>query len=180
MLDETALGQLLDLAERSLFRLEVLDAYDVASDGGDFSRYLRGDAAPDPARKEPWLARLRDDARRGLRNYRVHVVRSPLSPYLRYEFEWGYAYNVQAGEDIRILDVSEVSPPPLISEDFWLVDDREVVRMHYDLEGRFFGAEILASREVSRYRAARDAAWQAAEPFSSYWSAHPQFRRRAA
>jgi len=36
---------------------------------------------------------------------------------------------------------------------------------------------------VPRYRAARDAAWEAAVPFDSYWAAHPQYwrdRHRAA
>jgi hypothetical protein len=41
------------------FRLETLDAYDVGSDGEDVARYLRGEASPDPERKEPWLAQLR-------------------------------------------------------------------------------------------------------------------------
>ncbi|MGH3156303.1 MAG: hypothetical protein ACRDNF_06985 [Streptosporangiaceae bacterium] len=49
--------------------------------------------------------------------------------------------------------------------------------------GRFLGAEIAPGSEVPRYRAARDAAWEAALPFTDYWAAHPQYqrdRRRAA
>jgi hypothetical protein len=51
------------------------------------------------------------------------VLRTPLGPYLRYECEWGYAYNVQVGKDIRILDLAETPEPPgLVDHDFWLVD----------------------------------------------------------
>ena len=177
MMDELALGDYLDQAQHELFRLEVLDAYEVATDGNDFGRYLRGEPGPDPLRKGPWLRRLAADAARGFRNYRVHVLTSPLSDYLRYECEWGYLPNAAAGEDIRILDLAEKPRPDgLISEDFWIMDNEAVVLMDYQA-GRFTGAEVLSAAIAPRYRAARDAAWQAAESFKEYWAAHPQFSR---
>jgi hypothetical protein len=104
-------------------------------------------------------------------------VRSPLSPYLRYECEWGYAYNVTVGEDIRILDLAEHSrPSALVDEDFWLMDNTTVVKMHYQA-GRFVGAYVPPNAVLPRYRAARVAAWQAAVPFGEYWEAHPQYWR---
>jgi hypothetical protein len=179
LLTEPELGDLLDRAQDELFRLEVLDAYDVASDGGDFARYVAGEPGPDMARKGPWLDRLRQDAARGLRNTRVHVVRSPLSDYLRYEMEWGYAPNAAAGEDIRVLDLAEASGPPgLVDHDFWLMDDRLAVIMHYAGGGRFIGASLAAASELGRYQRAAKAAWQASVPFGRYWAAHPQFHRR--
>jgi hypothetical protein len=177
VLDEAGLGALLDTAERDLFRLETLDLYEVRTDGSDFDRYVRGEPGPDMARKQPWMERLAEDAASGLHNYRVHVLRSPLTPYLRYECEWGYAFNSKAGEDIRILDLAErPSPLALVDEDFWLMDDATVVRMHYDA-GRFLGAEVLPAKVLPRYRAARDAAWQAAIPFDEYWKAHREYWR---
>jgi hypothetical protein len=32
----------------------------------------------------------------------VRVVRRPLTDYIRYEFAWGFVYNGEAGEDIRV------------------------------------------------------------------------------
>src|SRR6266536_3599232 len=156
MLNETELGEAIDARfTRSLFRLEVLDRYDVTTDGADYERYLRGEPGPDPARKQPWLDQLRREVAEGKYSHRVHVLTSPLSDYLRYECEWGYAYNVTAGEDIRILDLAEVSRPPgLIDEDFWLIDDAHVIRMHYDGRGAFVGAELMPAEALSRYRAA--------------------------
>ncbi|HET7012341.1 MAG TPA: hypothetical protein VFI65_00415 [Streptosporangiaceae bacterium] len=180
LLTEQELGDLLDQARAELFRLEVLDSYDVATDGGDFARYVAGEQGPDMARKGPWLDRLRQDAARGLHNSRVHVVRSPLSDYLRYEMEWGYAPNAAAGEDIRILDLAEVSEPTGLTEhDFWLVDDHQAVVMHYDDAGHFEGASLAPGAELGRYQHAARAAWQAAVPFSRYWAAHPQCQQRA-
>jgi hypothetical protein len=177
VLDEKALGEFLEEAQRSLFRLETLAAYDVSSDGGDFTHYLRGEPGPDMVRKGAWHKVLQADRARGVRNYRVHVVRSPLSPYCRYECEWGYAYNVSY-EDIGILDLAELERPAgLVDHDFWLVDDRQAVRMHYDDAGRYLGAEIMPAESLHRYLAAREAAWAAAVPFADYWAAHPQYHR---
>jgi hypothetical protein len=180
MLEAPQLGEFIrSRFTRLAFRLETLDAYDVGSDGGDVARYLRGEPEPDPERKGAWLARLRDERAAGKFRQRVHVLRSPLSDYLRYECEWGYVPNVAAGEDVRILDLAE-QPRPAgldIDHDFWLLDDQAVVRMHYDPAGRFTGAEILTEADLPRYRAARDAALSAAEPFTSYWQRHTEYHR---
>jgi hypothetical protein len=180
MLDAAQLGELIrSRFTLRAFRLETLDAYDVGDDGGDVARYLRGEPEPDPERKGAWLARLQAEKSAGKVRQRVHVLRGPLSDYLRYECEWGYLPNVAAGEDVRILDLAERPRPALleVDHDFWLLDDQVIVRMHYDQCHRFDGAEVLADSELSRYRAARDAALSAAEPFSRYWDRHPEYHR---
>jgi hypothetical protein len=160
------------------FRLEVRDQYQVASDGGEVARYLAGEDMPDAARKNAWLEELRADTAAGKRWQWVHVVRSPLSDYLRYACEWGYAINIHAGAEVRILDLAErPRPADIPDEDFWILDDEAVLIMHYDSRGRFLGADSAAASELSPYRRARDAAWRAAKPFADYWSGHPQYHR---
>jgi Family of unknown function (DUF6879) len=178
MLDLSQLSERINGFARTAFRLETLDLYSSGSDGGDVARYLRGEPAPDPARKEPWLARLRDERASGKLRQRVHVLRSPLSPYLRYECEWGYAYNAPF-EDIRILDLAERAfPPGLIADhDFWLIDDQDLIIINYDDGGRFASAEIAAAAELPRYQAARSAALAAAEPFLAYWRRHTEYHQ---
>lgn len=163
----------------SVFRLETLDFYASASDGGDVARYLAGDAEPDPARKEPWLDRLRAEHAQGRRRQRVHVLRSPVTPYLRYECEWGYLPNSAAGEDIGILDLAERPLPPTLEGigDFWLIDDATPVLMTYGPDGRFAQADVLPDSELPRYLAARDAAIAAAEPFTGWWQRHPGYHQ---
>jgi hypothetical protein len=180
MLDAPQLGELIrSTFTRDAFRLETLDAYDVGDDGQDVARYLRGEPEPDPERKGAWLARLRAERIVGKVRQRVHVLSGPLSDYLRYECEWGYLPNVAAGEDVRILDLAEQARAAslAVDHDFWLLDDQVIVRMHYDPRHRFVGADVLAGSELSRYRAARDAALNAAEPFTSYWERHPEYHR---
>ncbi len=180
MLNERELGSYLRQATRSLFRLETLPAYDVPIDRGDFPRYLAGEPGPDMERKGRWLDFLREQRAQGVDRHRVRVLRAPLSDYDRYACEWGYAYNVPAGDDTRVLDLAERSMPvDVVDHDFWLVDHERPVRMHYDDGGRFLGASVVEPAELSRYQVARDAAWRAAEPFEAWWNRHPEYHRAA-
>lgn len=179
MLDEQQLGRYIEERyTRTLFRLETLPRYLVESDGEDYRRYVAGLPGPTMSRKQPWLDTLRAERDRGLHQHRVHVLQSPLTDYLRYECEWGYAYNAEAGEDIRILDKAEQhKPAAVLDEDFWLIDDTHVAKMHYDPEGRFLGGTIAEPHEIQRYRETRDAAWSAAVPFFDYWNRHREYWR---
>jgi hypothetical protein len=176
VLSAAELGEFIDSRlTRSVFRLELLDRYEVATDGNDFGRYLRGEPEPTPERKQPWLDHLRRERATGIRRHRVHVLSTPLSDYLRYECEWGYAPNTAAGEEVGIIDLSEQPrPEDLPDHDFWLIDDRHIVRMHYDDRGQFLGAEPLDDEQLPRYRQARDTAVTAAEPFGTWWARHPE------
>ncbi|MCI0689628.1 MAG: hypothetical protein L0Y54_20695 [Sporichthyaceae bacterium] len=124
-MDASELGDYIDARlSRSAFRLELLDQYEVESDGEDLARFLRGEEGPTPERKQPWLDRLVADRVAGILNHRVHVLRTPLTDYLRFECEWGYAPNVAAGDDVRIVDLAErAAPAGLTDHDFWLIDD---------------------------------------------------------
>ena len=163
---------------RTAFRLEVLDQYTVDTDQGNVERYLAGGPAPSWAEGGEWMEQLARERTEGKRNYRVHVLASPLSDYLRYECEWGYVFTSQAGEEVYILDTAETPRPAgLIEEDFWLLDDAHVLVMRYDAEGRLLGGEPLPASETGRYRRCRQIAMAHAVPFGGYWAEHPQFWR---
>lgn len=179
MLNETELGAFVDEhMGSSVFRLETLDQYTVDSDAGNVARYLAGEPAPSMAVKQPWLERLKAERVAGKRRQRVHVVRSPLSAYLRYECEWGYTYTSQVGEDIRILDLAEVpAPADLLDEDYLLLNDEHVVLVCYDEAGRFLGAAPQGPDVLDRFRRCRDVAWEVALDFGTYWERHPEYWR---
>lgn len=165
---------------RSRFRMETLPAYAVTSDGDDFHRWLRGEREPDWSRKQPWLDHLRAEHAAGKSNSRVRILTNPLTDYERYSCEWGYALNAEAGEDIRVLRHGEHDVPPLSPEDWWLVDDDQVIEMRYDNEGRFLGGYLRPPHVAHVYRAKRDVAWEAAEPFTTWWERHPELHRKVA
>lgn len=180
MLTLSELSALID--ERHTFdllRVQTLDRYDVASDGEDYRRYIAGEAEPTSSRKGPWLERLRSIVESGRAWRNVHVLHTPLSDYLRYACEWGYAYNATAGQDLRILELpaDELQAVARVS-DFWIIDRELVVRMHYDEAGRFVGAEVIPDEQgAAVFRALAEALWRQAEPFGAWWAARPQFHR---
>lgn len=176
MLTTAELGRYIDEhLIREAFRLEQLDRYDVASDGADFERFTRGEPGPDITRKQPWFDRLGRAAQDGIRWRRVHVLRTPLTDYLRYECQWGYAYNARAGEDIRIIDLTaQARTDGLPDHDFWLLDGRHAIRMHYDTGGAFLDGEVVEPARVPYYQHARSGLLAAAVPFGTWWQHHTE------
>ena len=94
-------------------------------------------------------------------------LRRPLSDYLRYDFVV-YAHTVQAGEDVRTLDLTDRADPGLPSVDFWLLDDTRVVRMDYDGNGRQLGREWLKDVDPAPFIAWKQLALDLSVPFRDY------------
>lgn len=160
------------------FRVEFLSAYSVGSDGSDYQRWLEGEHEPTWERKNEVLRTIREETAAGLITERVKVMASPRTDYDRYACEWGYAHNGPAGERIRVWDLAETPLPALpISHDFWLLDNGQVLRMHYDEHGRFEGASIPSRSMLPAYQATRDLLWDGAVPFETWYPTHPELRR---
>ncbi|TDD62435.1 DUF6879 family protein [Actinomadura rubrisoli] len=160
-------GKLFETFQRSAFRLETLAKYTVPEEADAFRDFLAGRSKPDNWGANDWA---RGIVASGRIMQRVHVVRSPLSDYLRFEIGWGYPGSIDAGEDVRILDLTHNEVPGLPDHDFWLFDDETVIRMHYSPEGEFLGADRVP--EVEPYRTYRDLAMGNSVPFLDYWSQH--------
>jgi len=157
----------------SAFRLETLDHYAMAYEEEAVQRFLAGEPG-DTTYIAGWLERVAAARDVGRRMQRVHVVTEPLSDYLRFEIT-GYRLNVEAGEDVRILPRHRTAGLELPDHDFWLFDDRQVVRMHYDGEGAFLGAELVEDPGAGkRYCASRDIALGAASPYDRYVAEHQE------
>ncbi len=155
-----------DAHEREAFRLETRQSYGVASERAEYEHFLSSGELDIPD-ADQWLTRLRYFRRSGRWVGRVHVLRRPLTDYLRYEFAV-YGFTVRAGEDVRILDVTEMSDPGLPNQDFWLFDDRAVVLMEYDDDGNQLGREFLEHVDPAPYISWKHLALDRAVPFVSY------------
>ncbi|MDN5918944.1 MAG: hypothetical protein L0I76_28250 [Pseudonocardia sp.] len=169
------------LRERHTFdltRVETLPYYNADSDGEDYRRFLTDPKATGPTvDKSGWLATLRSDTDGHKRWRRVRLVRDPLTDYERYSCTWGYPDNVAAGEDVRILQVTDESRLDQLVGDFFVVDNEHVVLTYYDAAGRHAGAEVVDGRESAALIAVRDLAWGRAVPFTDWWNAHPEYSR---
>lgn len=154
--------------QRSAFRLELHAVYDMSDEENDYRRFLAGEDPPADLHY-PWLDEVAEAVRSGKAMQRVHIVRCPLSDYLRFEFAWGYAFNVKAGEDIRILDLTDKPDPGLPDHDFWLFDDERVVKMLYRPDGTQIARELVENPDLDQYKRYREIALSGAVPFEEYW-----------
>jgi hypothetical protein len=155
-----------DSFQREAFRLETRPVYDMASEREEYEQFLATGELHIPD-EDPWLARVRQFRADGRWIGRVHVLRQPLGDYLRYELAV-YRHTSQAGEDIRILDLTTQPDPGLPGQDFWLFDESAVVRMDYDDHGRQIGRELLEDPDPAPYVTWKRTALARAQPLMQY------------
>ena len=76
--------------ERSAFRVEARDRYDVDNEREEFAAFLEGKSMrPRTAESDPWLALVAAGRAAGRVIERVRIVSEPLTEYTR--FDWPFA-----------------------------------------------------------------------------------------
>jgi hypothetical protein len=141
-------GGLFKSFRESAFRLENLDLYTVPQEADEYRRFLAGEELPKTAAESEWVKFVKTCVSEGKTIQRVHAISLPLTPYIKYEIEWGYLYTSAAGEDIRLLDRANISPDLAGLKDFWLFDRKTLVIVQYDSDGRFLHGERDDSPEA--------------------------------
>jgi hypothetical protein len=126
-------GQYFVTFSSSATRIETLDVYTVPEEAANFAHYLAGGPLP-PDRNEDWASSIRKCVAAGKYMGRVHIIPRVLTPYLQFEIDWYYGVNGPAGEDIRFIFRDQV--PDIAYTDTWLFDDKVVLDLSYDNEGR--------------------------------------------
>ena len=170
-LDGEAWRTFFDSFEREAFRLETLPVYDMASERVEYDSFLATGELHIPD-DDQWLVRVRHFRSTGRWVGRVHVVTRPLNDYMRYEFAV-YRHTTQAGEDVRILDLTSEPGLELPSQDFWLFDDSAVVRMDYLPGGVQVGRQLLEDIDPKPYIGWKRLALEHAVAFQEYVTRYP-------
>lgn len=163
-------------SRHSIFRLETLSTYAAAGEKKALAAFLAGRPFVPTDGDGRWERMVAANRRAGCRMRRVHVVPEPLTPYLRYELTWGYAPNVAAGEDVRLISMPEGAAWPLDvpRSDFWLFDSATLFDMHYGDDATWLGVELVDDpARIVAANQARDAAWHLAIPWREYIAERP-------
>lgn len=169
-LTEDDFSRLVQDFRHTAFRLETLPVYDVPEERCLFSSYLAGDLKA-PAEDE-WVEFVKQATLQRKRISRVHLLPQKLTPYLRFEIEWGYVHSAQVGEDIHlVLSSTAISDLDRADGDFWLFDDDTAIVLDYTPGGAFQCARRVVGREhLDRLRATRDRVMKNALPLTKYLS----------
>lgn len=98
------------------------------------------------------------------------MVREPLTDPMRFHVVWGYNFTTAAGEDVRIIPVrGDEWPAELPREDYWLLDSRTLLAMHYEENGTYIGAEpVEEPARVVQANYWRDVAVSISVPYQDY------------
>lgn len=145
-LDAKQFDTLFDQIASTAERLEARPAYHVPGEAALLNAWRHGEPRPERSvRTSPWLARIAvTTATAGKVWSRIRVVDDPMTDAQRYALE-AYRESQAAGERIFLAPrmAVEVDGP-----DFWLLDRRLAVLMHYHPDGQLDRRELVEDQEV--------------------------------
>ena len=123
------------------FKLEVLQYYDEDY-SSSLQEWLKGNKKKslDLALKEfpPWA-----EGKEFVKKIRVHIVKKPLTPYLRWEIELYKINNIPlVGEEVFLLDAIHTKDLEIPKGDILIFDKKKVIANSYDNRGKLTSAKI--------------------------------------
>ncbi|MGK5529092.1 DUF6879 family protein [Streptomyces sp. URMC 129] len=167
MLSDGEWREIFDAFRHDAWRFEAQPTYSMPREAPSVARFMRGEEKP-VDHNARWHERVRAYRKAGKHIGRVRVVRQPLTDYQRYQFAWGIPGNTEAGEDIRVLDVTDNDHGlPITGRDWWMFDDSSVVHLDYRPDGTQIGREVFTG-DLQPYRRWKQIAIAASVPFLEY------------
>lgn len=166
LLDSDAFRERLTGFERSAWRWECQPVYGIPSEQPSVAAYAAGEPRP-AGLNAGWHERVREIVRSGRTIGRVRVIRHPLTEYQRRQLDWVYPDSAKAGEDIRILDLTE-DDLGLPNQDFWLLDEQTVIHLNFADDGKLLARKLIEQADVAQYLHWRETAIKHSVPIADY------------
>ena len=152
--------------QRSAWRFEAQPTYTMPREQENLRRWRAGESKPEWHNAE-WHERVRGYRADGKNVGRVRVVRRPLTEYVRFQLDWAIPGNIEAGEDIRILDLTALELD-LPAHDFWLFDDETIVDLNFNPDGTLLNLQLREDPDLPMYLEWRDTALAQAVSLSEF------------
>jgi hypothetical protein len=166
-LTEGEFHDLLRAFERESVHVEMRDSYGTEVELPKMARWAAGDADDGEWLRE-YCERVRADAVIGKRRRRAHVISEPLSDYHKWVMSMIQPM-VDAGDDVRWVPRRLVSSLAFPGNDFYLLDDRLVIFLHYAGDGRNVAFTTSTdSHDIDLCRSAFEAVWPLGVPHGEY------------
>lgn len=159
--------QLVKAIKHSAVHMETRDAYGTSVELPHLAKWAAGE--PDDLEwLQGWCSTVREHVEAGRTVKRTRVVSEPLSDYQR----WAYGVAqpmVDAGDDIRWVPRRSVSSIAFPGNDYYLLDDRLVIFLHYAGSGLSTGMTTSTDPSaIELCRTAFEEVWKLAIPHGEY------------
>lgn len=156
-------------AEEFALHLELRDVY--LPNDPDYIEWQKG-YRPDPTDSDSWWNQwhqlVRDTVTRGVAVRRARIVSEPISDSVRHEYDWTFA-NITAGEEVRWLPRKNATDLTLPGNDFWLIDGRTTLVLHFTGDGDPANHEVRDDPALAKLcLSAFEAVWERATPHKDY------------
>lgn len=161
-------GAMFETYERSAFRMETRQIYTMPAEQPNLARFLAGEPKPE-GHNASWHELVRVNIAAGKTMQRLKIVRRPFTDYTRYLMSWGVPGNAEAGEDYRILDLTE-REFGMPEQDYWIFDESTVILLNFNPDGTLVERRVAESADFDKYTHWRDIALPEAVPFVEYRS----------
>lgn len=153
--------------QRTAVHLEMRDTY-MQSDPA-FVDWNAGKTIDPAERWADWLSLVAESTSRGVEVRRARVVSTPVSKYIRFEYDVTDGLNIAAGELVRWLSRRNATDIPFPGNDFWLFDSKLVLINHFDGDSENMELELSESPELAQLcEAAFEAVWERATPHAEF------------
>lgn len=154
------------------FRLEARQRYNVPYEEPLVRAFLDGQPQPENELIANHFASVRALRAAGRRDYRVHIIELPLTPYLRYELSV-YPGSIEAGEEIFIANRAWHPDLVALREDFALFDGDSdhaaVLWYHYNDDDELLARDhSVDPTDIEVCRRHRDLAVAHAVPYAEF------------
>lgn len=153
--------------QRTAVHLEARDAYSKSDSA--FVDWKAGRSIDPAKRWGAWHTIVSEAVSRGVEVRRARIVSTPVSEYIRFEYDVTAGLNVAAGEQVRWLPRRQASDLLLPGNDFWLFDSRLLYLNHFNGEGEPTEPEITEDPEITKLcDSAFEAVWNRATPHAEF------------
>lgn len=131
--------------QKDAFRVEILQSYNVDEEKEDYEYFQQYRQFPDWF-WEDWHDIIKQAKVRGAIMQRVHLIQFPITSYMSFEMEF-YKKSVMWWEKIFYIPFEKCSIK--VESDFWVFDDKTVLKMFYDIDGSFLKFEEI--KDIEEY-----------------------------
>jgi hypothetical protein len=159
-------GEMFESYKSSAFRMETRQVYTMPTERPTLERFLAGEDMPDGF-NAGWHEMIRTNSAAGKTMQRVKFVRRPFTDYTRYLMSWGVRSNAAAGEDYRILDITDRAVD-IPEQDFWIFDESSIVLLNFNPDGTIIDRVLADPVGLADYMQLRDLALSEAVPLLEY------------